>query len=785
MMSIQVRNLRAGAGFLVFLSLLCAIFQANPVAAATTADTSRPTAQSASQKTASHKAAAGKLLGSMPLFFVPNAGQADSAARFVARGHGYELDLDESALAIKAHTGRKNDAAPAPILMQFAGANPAPEIEGASPGAAKINYLIGNDPKKWRRNLPVYRQVRYVNLYPGIDLVCYGLDGGKLEYDLVVAPGADPGRIRFRFGAGHTAAIGADGDLHVDGDHGSLSIGQPVFYQNVDHGKDAIFGSFVQNSDGEFGFRAVKYDHTRPLVIDPPINILYSSFFGGSLDDEAAGMALDSKGNSYVAGGTNSVDVLTTTGSLQPGRGAPTADYQVTNAFIAKFDPSGALLYATYLGGSNLEWAGAIAVDAQGDAYVSGLSSSSDFPTTANTYSTPSAYGNQLFISEISPDGSTLEYSTIYGNTSYVGPITFPANAIVTWGNMGIAVSAQNTIYVSATARAGLPTSQTAYMGSLPSGYLGYAAFVAEFDPSQMGSKQLLASTYFTAPTPSSGQHYTNTSYYGTYSFALTLDNSGNVWIGGEDQTGALPTTAGAYQKSVTLANPSTICNSSPVISAPWFAEFSSDLSQLDYATYFSGGTAGQNPTTCNEWVQGLASGADGSIYVVGNTPSPSFPTTSGTLQSAYPGPTAGESYLQTFVSKFAPGAASLEWSTYLGQKGGSTTVAGAPFVDAQSNVWIPGEITGAANNFPLTSNDLGACGVRVLRIRHRHLKQRRQRGLFLRDWELSVSQLRYRSGRGQRRQHSSSRHHQRLAIPAQQQRCADPVECGPACSSR
>ena len=137
-------------------------------------------------------------------------------------------------------------------------------------------------------------------------------------------------------------------------------------------------------------------------------------------------MALDSKGNSYVAGGTNSVDVLTTTGSLQPGRAAPTADYQVTNAFIAKFDPSGALLYATYLGGSDCEWVGAIAVDAQGDAYVSGLSSSSDFPTTANAFSAPSAYGNQLFISEISPDGSTLEYSTIYGNTSYVGPITFP-----------------------------------------------------------------------------------------------------------------------------------------------------------------------------------------------------------------------------------------------------------------------------------------------------------------------------------------------------------------------
>ena len=337
----------------------------------------------------------------------------------------------------------------------------------------------------------MYRQVRYVNLYPGIDLVCYGLDGGKLEYDLVVAPGADPGRIRFRFGAGHTAAIGADGDLHVDGDHGSLSIGQPVFYQNVDHGKAAIFRIVrPDQGNGEFGFHAVHYDRTLPLVIDPPVNILYSTYFGGSLDDEAAGMAIDSQGNSYVAGGTNSVDMLSTSNALQPGRGAPTAGYQVTNAFIAKFDPSGTLLYGTYLGGSNLEWAGAIAVDAQGDAYVTGLSSSSDFPTTANAYSAAGAYGNQMFISEISPDGSTLEYSTIYGVAGTSSAIVTPANVVVTWGNMGIAVSAQNTIYVSSSAYSGLPTSLTAYMGSLPS-----AAISAMQPSSRNSTRRSLAPT--------------------------------------------------------------------------------------------------------------------------------------------------------------------------------------------------------------------------------------------------------------------------------------------------
>lgn len=710
MIGIGVQSSRMGAGFLGLVCLLSPLCIAKPAVAAAAPDVAR-----SAEKSASQRAAAGKLLHSMPLYFVPNAGQADPAVRFVAHGHGYELDLDQNALAITAFSGHQAGPAPAPVpapvVMQFDGANPAPQIEGASPDAAKINYLIGNDPKQWHRNLPVYRQVRYQNLYPGIDLVCYGVEGGKLEYDLVVAPGADPGQIRFRFGAGHNPAIGADGDLHVDGTHGSVSLGQPVFYQNMARGKSAIFGSFVQNSSGEFGFRAVKYDHTRPLVIDPPINILYSTYFGGSLDDEAAGMAIDSSGNSYITGDTNSVDMLSTTNAYQPGRAAPTANYQVTNAFIAKFDPSGTLLYGTYLGGSDLEWGGAIAVDANGNAYVTGLSDSSDFPTTPNAYSAPSAYGNQMFISEISADGSTLEYSTIYGNTSYVGPIAYPDNLAVVIGNMGIAVSARNTIYVSASAHSGLPTSPTAYMGSLPGGYLGYAAFVAEFDPTQVGSNQLLASTYFTAPTPSAAQNYTNTTYYGTYSLALTLDNSGNVWIGGEDGTGALPTTANAYQKTVTLGNPSSICGTgSPLISAPWFAEFSSDLSQLKYATYLSGGTAEPNPATCNEWVQGLASGSDGSIYVAGNTSSATFPTTAGALQSTYPGPTLGSAYQQGFVSKFSPGAASLVWSTYLGQSGGATVIAGAPFIDAQNNVWVPGELTGTGGNFPLTSNDLGSC---------------------------------------------------------------------------
>lgn len=706
-MNVRGRAVRASANLIGTVCFSSLFWIAAPTAkAATTSDR-----QSTVHPAAQHNSA-NKLLHATPLYFVPNAGQADPAARFVAHGHGYELELRQHALAVRGSVDRGKQP-PAPVLLEFAGANSSAQITGASQQVAKINYLVGNDPEKWRRNLPTYRQVRYTNLYPGIDLVCYGADGGRLEYDLVVAPGADLHQIRLHVGAGHMAAIGSEGDLEVDGPHGPLALGEPVFYQNVAHGKQAILGSFVAEANGDFGFHAVSYDHTRPLVIDPPINILYSTYFGGSLDDEAAGIAIDGDGNSYVAGGTNSVDMLSTTNAYQPARGAPTAGYQVTNAFIAKFDPTGTLLYGTYLGGSDLEWAGAITVDKQGNAYVAGLSSSSDFPTTANAYAQPSGQGNQMFIAEIGPDGSTLEYSTLYGVSASAASLAnseiSSSDHTVTWGNMGIALSTQNKIYVSASAFSGLPTSPTAYMPNLPGGYLGYGAFVAELDPTQIGSAQLLAATYLTAPTPSSGQNYSNTRYYGTFSYALTLDPNGNVWIGGRDQTGALPTTSNAYQKSVTLGNPSAICSTgSPVTSAPWLAELTPDLSQLSYASYLSGGTAAPGETDCNEWIQGLASGTDGSIYAVGATTSASFPTTAGVLQPSYPGASPA-----SFVAKFTPNGASLAWSTYLGQSGGAALIDSTPFVDAQGNVWVGGMVTGSlGSNFPLSSNALDTtCG--------------------------------------------------------------------------
>jgi hypothetical protein len=662
------------------------------------------------ESSARHEAA-GKLLSSLPLVFTPNAGQANAATRFVARGRGYQLELQPGALQVDAVEFGRTDAPATPVRLEFAGANPEAKIQGLAPQGAKINYLIGNDPKLWRTNLTAYGQVRYTDLYPGIDLICYGAKGKQLEYDLVVAPGADPQQIRFHIGTDHSAAIGADGSLEIDGKTGPVSLAQPVFYQNVAYGKRAIFGSFVPLGKNEFGFHTADYDHTRPLIIDPAINILYSTYFGGSLDDEASSLAIDSNGNSYVTGGTNSVDMLSTANAAQPNRGAPTAGYQVTNAFVAKFDPAGVLLYGTYLGGGNLEWGGDIAVDSKGNAYVVGLSSSPDFPTTANAYAAASGYGNQLFISELSPDGSTLEYSTIYGvpgtNRSMANSSISSTDHTVTWGNMGIALSKNGGIYVSATAFSGLPTSTTAYMGSLPSNYLGYAGFVAAFDPTQVGSKQLLAATYFTAPSPSSGQNYSNSGYYGTFSYTVALDNNGNVWIGGQDQTGALPTTTNAFQKSVTLG-PSCAAGT-PMRSAAWLAELSPDLSTLDYASYLSGGTSSATAgSSCNEWIQGLAAGSDGSIYADGVTASASFPTTTGALQSSFPG-SANVSIAQMgFVAKFAPAGASLLWSTYLGQSSNLTQIDSTPFVDAQNNVWVGGLVYGpVAQNFPLTANQL------------------------------------------------------------------------------
>jgi len=273
--------------------------------------------------------------GAQPLAFETNQGQSESQVKFLARGRGYTLFLTNQGATLAF----ENRA----LRMTLLGALATAHATGIDPLPGKANYFIGNNPAKWHRNISTYSRIEYKSVYPGVDLVYYGNEG-QLEYDFVVAPGADPSRIGFRL-EGDTVRVSPDGDLVA----GQARFHKPVVYQQVGSRRVSIDGSYVLRGGG-VGFRLAKYDRSRPLVIDPVLS--YSTYFGGSGSDLGAGIAVDSTGNAYVTGYAESANFPTTPGAYQTALNGP------SDLYVAKLSPTGALLYSTLIGGSNQEWTG-------------------------------------------------------------------------------------------------------------------------------------------------------------------------------------------------------------------------------------------------------------------------------------------------------------------------------------------------------------------------------------------------------------------------------------------
>ena len=643
-----------------------------------------------------------------PLTFVPNLGQAGGASLFTAAGADFAVSLERDGIEIEARrpvqaqppetelartvisAGPKGIPGLTSVYeadstqIRFIDANPSLTIAGEEPVAAKVNYILGNDPAKWKVNLPAYSRVKYSNLYPGVDLVYYGKRGQRLEYDLVVAPGADPGQIRFRIEGDQEAAIDEEGNLRVGGPSGRIVLQRPMLYQHVENGKKALAGSFVNAGDNVFAFNCAEYDHTRPLIIDPAFNLLYSTYLGGVHNDQAGGIALDANNNAYVIGYTASADFPVTGNAYQPKR--KNIGYYIYNVVAFKFDPSGNLLYSTFLGGSggsggplgSGDFGRGIAVDSAGNAYLFGVTNSTDFPVTVNAYQTTAGHS---FLAELNPDGSHLLYST-YLNI-------WALNYNFADGG-GIALNTEGQVVIVGTAVPGVPTTPGAYKTSLSTGMAVYAAIL---DITKTGSHQLAAATYYGTDTP-----VTNNSNTGNTVWSLAIDQGGNIWFTGQAYTPNLPTTTNAYQGSLPSLDPN--CGGHTTLnSAAYLVELSSDLSKLKYATYISGQTSGTSG--CSEWGWSVASDGEGDIYVSGGTSSTSFPVTQGGSQTTYPG-----GQYEGWAAKFSPGrftskSSAPVWSTYLGGNGGITFPHGLA-VDTAGNAWVSGQTYGG-NNFPIT----------------------------------------------------------------------------------
>jgi hypothetical protein len=310
----------------------------------------------------------------LPFSFEPNQGQTAQSVKFLARGSGYTLFLTSQEAVLSLATSQpkpatrpgdsKAGARPAGALsqsrtalrMKLLGASPDASVEGADELPGKSNYFIGNDRANWHTNVPNYSKVRYHNVYPGVDLVYYG-NQGRLEYDFVVAPGADPRQIALSFkGTKRLRIDPATRDLLLKARGGEVRFHKPAVYQPasgsaIDQNSPAaaktpVQGWFRTARHGRVTFEIAAYDHTRPLVIDPMLS--YSTYLGGSSQDYGSGIAIDASGNACVVGFTNSAHFPTQKNPLQPSKHG---NYDV---FVTKLNAAGlALVYSTYLGGSS------------------------------------------------------------------------------------------------------------------------------------------------------------------------------------------------------------------------------------------------------------------------------------------------------------------------------------------------------------------------------------------------------------------------------------------------
>lgn len=372
--------------------------------------------------------------GKLPLSFEANRGQIEQPVKFLSNGPGYHLFLtaNEAVLSLRAPLADKKVREGSVLRLKMIGANAAPQVEGQDELPGKVNYFKGNDPEKWQRNIPTYRKVYYKDVYPGIDVVYYG-NQRELEYDFVVAPGASPKLIKFTVEGADKITLDESGSLLLKLKHGEVRLNKPVIYQLTDTGsRREVKGDYVIKKN-EIRFKVEAFDSAKPLVIDPVLS--YSTFLGSAGNDSALGIAVDSQGNAYVTGSTDSSTFPTTAGA-----------FKTTNdsggAFVSKLDSTGStLIYSTYLSTSST--GRSIAVDASGNAYVTGSTASSDFPTvnslktSSNFYkSTDSATTWKNNNSGIVGDVLTLAVAPNSPNVIYAGTPGGPYRSIdggATW----------------------------------------------------------------------------------------------------------------------------------------------------------------------------------------------------------------------------------------------------------------------------------------------------------------------------------------------------------------
>lgn len=626
--------------------------------------------------------------GQLPLQFAANRGQMDAQVKFLARGQGYNLFLTateavltftkpprQSDVTMHRHetvattaTSALRARAASPVLrMKLAGAATDPQIEGAAELPGKLNYFIGNDPTQWRTNVPTYAQVRYRDVYPGVDVVYYGRQR-ELEYDLIVAPGVDPDVVKLAFDGAQQLRLDARGDLLIATNANEVRLHKPTIYQETVGGvRQEIAGRYVlqpkqqskvaKQKPPAVGFEIAAYDRTRPLVIDPVFTLAYSTYLGGANAEIGQRIAVDADGNAYVTGFTDSLN-FPTANPLQPNNGGP------RDAFVTKLNPAGtALVYSSYLGGNGDDVGYALALDGARNVYLAGATSSTNFPLANPLQATVGGGASDAFVAKLNADGDALIYSTYLGGSN------------ADYGS-GLAIDTTGAAYVSGvTFSTNFPTAN-----ALQPANAGLSdAFVAKLNPT---GSALVYSTYLGG----SGAESQFFRFNSPHPVRIGVDGAGRAFVAGHTRSGNFPV-VNAFQPNNSNTNSQTV----------FVSGLSADGASFIYSTYLGGDR--------DDVAYDIKVDAVGNAFVVGETFSCDFPTTAGAFQT-FPDPNClagSNSVVTAFVSKIAPPSASglpasLAASTFLGTRSIATAVA----LDGDGNIFVSGATS--SDRFPLVS---------------------------------------------------------------------------------
>ncbi len=695
--------------------------------------------------------------------------------RFLSRTSNYELfltndgevfSLSEASAAPRAgskgHAGRvaRRPLAvkSAAVRIRLVGANPDASVTGAEPLPGRVNYLTGNNPSRWLRDVPLYSKVNYAGVYPGIDLDFYGTPNA-LEYDLTAHPGADTSKIKFVVEGVARTALDSAGNLTITTAAGAIAMRRPYVYQIAADGtRTPVDGEFILAKrpglqagvpSREVGFQLASYDHARPLVIDPEMQIVYSTYLGGTGDntgpynmpfvndipdtspneaEAAQGVALDPSGDVYIVGAAYSSTFPTKNALQSTDNAGDTAPHLNSQVFLAKFDPTqvgaATLKYATYIGGPGNTYSGdvgrgngdqgtGIAVDGSGDAYIVGTAySTTDFPNSCGTWGTGNDEGNQSkiyppgngFVSEVNAAGNGFVYScfvnTIEGAT---------ANRVALLPSCLASGQSNCAAYVTGETdedlKAGFPVTGNAYFtvdpesndGTLDGAGSGQAAYLLVVNG---GGATLEYATFWGG---------TGVGDAGEVGYGIAVDSSGNAYVAGSTHSADMPVTTGAIQTK----NKEYFAANAGDDSDAFFAKFNpagSGSSSLLYST-FLGGDGGDCGESTGEIITGVAVDTNDNVFFAGLTGSDDLPVTTNAYQSTAKG--WSNCADTAFVGEINTGAGTLPYLSYLGGSGipsGFPTAlqengdaAASIALDSSDNVYVTGVTT--STDFPVSTN--------------------------------------------------------------------------------